>query len=585
MGLAPGRVETVIIEQFDSPEAYSEATGSVKTVSGYYDIPGGEARLIEEEVQVINSMGRVIRKTIDSWDIEHAYASPSAHTKETYATIWLPARGHRTGLNLVDRVTTVFWWASIYAQQGGYQSYREVREGEVIYNTIPSSHPPTAEELAKLKKQGRYVADALNIQVILNSARSWDSALSSNGIVEDAEYPQTSMWKRISTTEHMVHDTWSDIVEYTIKHNHLNPGDVSIDGPKVTKKPGIKFEIPVPISPPTLTDASEYGTGGVFLRAESGGGFLGPITFNGKTVVIRPDTYKFYRRVDSMPGRSLDDDPYNLWDTPPSADNKFGIPPIEGVVTDSSGAPLADSLPSPVAPGESDDTSEPDEDHWTLVAEIDNAEEQKTLDGWAAVVDLDVVQNAEYTYRATVVCNGEESEPSNELSLTYTLATVSQGIVATVRTNGDGNIEIDVVAPSNIEVENSNPNLPDDYGETVAIKAPVDLGRTGSGEIEEEDIDDAAQALGIEIAQAQMVRSQGLRRIQITPVVPILGIQRGSIITAPALSWKTLGNDLVINSSTVQTTLRVDGWGLKVSNNNGNFTVISDPLDCLEVSV
>ena len=99
------------------------------------------------------------------------------------------------------------------------------------------------------------------------------------------------------------------------------------------------------------------------------------------------------------------------------------------------------------------------------------------------------------------------------------------------------------------------------------------------------DADEAAILLGYEIGQAQMARSQGLRRILITPVIPILGIQRGQYITAPVLSWKSHGAGLIMSSNTVETELRIDGWGLTISADGNGFEVASDPIDCVEVDV
>ena len=141
-----------------------------------------------------------------------------------------------------------------------------------------------------------------------------------------------------------------------------------------------------------------------------------------------------------------------------------------------------------------------------------------------------------YEYYATAVVAGQETDPSNEVQVSWAgNSNTSSGIIARTRTNNKGNIEVDVVAPSSKELEDANPYLTDDYGETRTYEMPVDF----EYDTQDPDADyasydpDEVEALGLEIAQAQMAANQGHRRIQITPVVPILGLQRGAVILSP----------------------------------------------------
>ena len=580
--LIPNHVEDVTIENFDDADEYGEGTQSMRIVERYYEDPNGKTVLLESEIYVTNKRGTVIRKVLNWWDYEHVYAAPNEFRQEIHATLWLPSRAHRTGLHLVEKTKQIFWYATIYAKQNGFLSYRTVVEGEVIYNTSPAYHILDADQRTKMEEQGLYVPTG-PMKIIVGSAREWSTAVQTGGIVEEDDYPQVTIWRKLHTSEHRVTEMWASVSEVTITHHHLHPGSCEIDGPHIHKKPKVKYEIPIPIDPPILVHARE-ASNTVQLLAEGGGGVFNPSQPPLSKVVIEPDTYRFYKRVDSMPARSLNDDPYDVWDTPPTATEKYVIPLIESGTTTTGGG-AASSLPTPVPTGETDDTTEPDNDRWDLVVEVDNAQTSQGMDGFAEAVDLELTSGAGYTYRATVVCNGEESDPSNEISLTYSgTTTVTQGIKVTVRKNDDGNFEIDAVAPADREAEAINPDLSGDYGETVTFEVPVDLGRSdldGGGL----DADEAAILLGYEIGQAQMARSQGLRRILITPVIPILGIQRGQYITAPVLSWKSHGAGLIMSSNTVETELRIDGWGLTISADGNGFEVASDPIDCVEVDV
>lgn len=547
MSLVPNRTTREVLDQFEVDSAnFVEGIGSITVETGWHDDPAGSDPIIIEQKRIVrNSSGRILRQDEEQWIYEVHGAPPMEYTRNTYGRVYLPEINTGRNYMLLETEHTNYYPWTAFMPGSANLSRKRTISGYVIYDIKPQSAALSAEARAKLVERGINPDGPANL--IVDSARTWQEAGHNTEVVESDSAPQTAVWvDPVETEMDLVFAEVDKWTSYTVRQNHLKPGDVTVSEPRHQRKESWTYRLTVPVDPPDIT-AQMVGNE-VQIEVTGGGA---TITYStGEEYTIHPDRYRVLRRISSEPARAASGDPWDAWETDPAASNASTLWSDDSV-TDLSGAP-ADPLPSQTAYTEPGDASEPTVEGWVVIATVDN-DAERSQPGHAAVTDDDVVQNGVYEYRATAIIGQDESVPSSLVTVTYTGTTTSSMMRVRSRTAEDGSTEIDVLAPDDV-------NLPSlDYGETVLFTVPAAVydpavydaaGNTEPGdEYEEADYTDP-DTLGGDIGRRQFARNRQSRLkpdVELTCAIAVL--ERGQRVKLPETAWKIMGNDLQLNSS------------------------------------
>lgn len=546
MPLVPNRWTEDVISAFDAPDDLCEGTSSLKVRLGFYDAPGQETFLVDEERTWLNHAGRVLRRETIAWEYEIAGAPPTRYTRELYADVYLPKVSGRGTPKLVEReITTYYPWTN-WDRKGGLSSIKKL-SGYVLYDRKPTDAARTADEEASLADKGHSTTGSGRL--IVSSARLWREALHEGRIVESADTPQEARWiEPVETEAEVVVDQANAYLVYHWRQNHIRGGDVEIDGPDQREKPSYTYRLPVAIEPPEVS-AGSSGDDGLRIEITGGGATVNSIR-------VHPERYRLERRTISEPAATQADDPYALWDTDPATPPSAARIWTDTAVTNIAGTPQTTSQPAQTSYTEPGDTAEEDDDGWVVVAEPDNAAPDGD-EGYATVTDGEVVPSGVYEYRAVAVIGQDESPPSTPDRATYSGADRSSSIRVRVRevTAGDreGETEVDVLAPDPATALDPDAlgDWSEEYGEVVEIEVPTDL--------EGDDLVDLAEEIGTRWFEETRTAKTA---VEIVLARPVLGLDRGMLLATPATEWTTTGNGLRITSELAAHDWVVDGWSI-----------------------
>lgn len=544
MPLVPNRWTEDPITAFEPPDDLCEGTASLKVRLGFYDAPGQETFLIEEERTWLSHTGRVLRRETIAWEYEIAGAPPTRYTRELYADVYLPKVSGRGAPKLVEReVATYYPWTN-WDRKGGLSAVKKL-SGYVIYDRKPTDTARTADELASLADKGHNTTGGNRL--IVSSARLWSEALHSGRIIEAADSPQQAVWvEPVETEAEVVVDQANTYLVYRWRQNHIRGGDVEIDGPEQREKPSYTYRLPVAVEPPSV-DVGGAGDDGLRIEITGGGATV-------STIRVHPERYRLERRVISEPARTQDEDPYALWNTDPVAPGSAARIWSDTAVTTTAGVPVASSKPSQTSYTEPGDTTEEEDDGWVVVAEPANAAPAGD-EGSAAVTDGEVVNSGVYEYRAVAVIGSDESPPSTPVRYTYTGGDRASSIRVRVRevTVGDraGETEVDILAPDPaIAIDpDALGDWSDEYGEVVILDVPTSY--------EGDDLTAFGEAVGTRWFEETRTAKTAA---EITLAGPLLGLDRGMLVATPTHEWTTTGNGLRITSELTARDWVVDGW-------------------------
>lgn len=534
MPLVPNRWTEETLADLADTDVFSEGTASVFIRAGWHDDPAtGDAILIEQEIHALNQYGTLMRRDVKKYEYEIHGAPPLRYSKETYSSLYLPDVNIGRALRLVDReVSEYFPWSS-FQPLAPNLSRKTIRAGYVIYTTTPDERALTTAQKKELEAKG-FTVDGPP-KLIVDSASPWHTANHDGTVVERTEAPQTTRWVDPYESEvELVFEEPDKYTIYTVTKNHLKPQDIRYGGPRHQRKPSYSYRLPVAIEPPTIK-ASAAGDDGVKLEVSGGGAdVLGR--------KVQPEKYRILRRIISEPSRSADPDPYGLYDTPPGAAPEKSTLWIDTDTTDLAGAP-ASSLPSQTPYTEPGDADEAADEGWTMIGELDNANGPDD-DGYATMIDGEVLNDGNYEYVATALIGQDESAPSSPVRFHYGGANTQSRIGTYVRRTDDG-LELDISAPTDPDA------LPDDYGETLEYEIPLQITEA------------EAEELGEELGRRHFAddRDSALE-IEVDVTVPLITLERGQLIKTPAIEWTTTGNDLVITSETESREWLLDGFRL-----------------------
>jgi len=555
MPLNPTRWTKEVLTEIASADDFSEALDTLTIEAGWHDDPAtGEALLIEEKTVGVNQYGQLVRRDEKRFTYDVPGTPPLLFERDTYARPYLPGIGGRVE-RLVETERIEYHPWTFFQQGSANLSRKRVLSGYVIYDLTKTGDALTAEQRAELEAKGQNPDG--NPELIVDSARLWSEANHNAEVVEEASAPQVAKW--IDPVESEFEIVFEEPDKYTIysyRKNHLRPGDMNVSGPRHQKKPSYQYRLPVAIEPPEI-EVRTHGEEGIKIEVTGGGA---DVLFSGR---VQPEQYRILRKTISTPGPPADEDPYELWDTPPTPATRSTLW-TDTEVTDLGGTP-ASALPTPDSYTEPGDTSEPDGDEWIVVAEIDNEKPQEP-EGFAQTIDADVVNASVYEYVATAIIGSDESPPSSPARISYGGPTKTSRISVAVRRaqdeeGGNDGLEIDVLAP--------NPEL---YGETIEFEIPIELFETD------------AEDFGEEIGRRHFAEDlePGLQ-VDIDLNVPLAILERGQEVTTPAIEWKTTGNGLVITSETESRDWILDGFRISARRDgSGEMAVQGTTLYLLE---
>jgi hypothetical protein len=541
MALVPNKYTEQTLDEYDAPDEFSEAIGSVTVKCGWYESPAmREPILLEKTTIVRNAHGHENRRDEETWLYNRAGAPPMEYKRETYGRVYLPGRSGVTFGSSAVHLETVreeFHPWSLFQPGSANLSRRRTTEGWVVYDLRAVDKELTTEEKAELELRGRLAVGPGD--VIVDSARPWSEAYKFGEIVRSADAPQRAIWRQPFESEtELVFEEPDKFAVFSVRKNHLRDGPAEVRGPTYQRKEDFRYRLPVPILPPEL-EATEAAGEGIRLEVRGGGADVGDF--------VAPERYRIERRTVSEPARSTNADPWELYETPPAAGTKaIGI--VETDATDYAGA-ASSSTPADTGHTEPGDTSEPDPEAWSVLAELDNAADPAD-EGYATTLDADVVNAAVYVYRAVAIIGDEESAPSSPARITYGGTTNSSAIRIRSRTPGDGSLEVDALAPADTE-------LPIDYGELEVFDVPYLVDDLADGE-----------ELAEELARRQFAetRDAGLE-LELVTTEPLFVLERGQLVQTPAVEFSTTGNGLVLTSETEERAWRLDGFRLHFRRN------------------
>jgi len=542
MALVPTKYTQDRIPLPEPDDAAFTAPGAAMIVEcGYYSDPAGrfEDILIEKITQTVSYYSRVVSREEELWEYEVPGGPPVRYERNVYGRAYLPEVNPGRRYMLMETETAEFYpWSAFQPASVNLSSVRR-KSGYVVYDTNYDHLSLTAEEQQKLEEGG--LTPWGPPRLIVHSARTWREASRESSIVRSPSAPQTTKWvDPFEVVSEMVWEYPDRYDIYRVTEERIREGAPRIEGPEVQRKELWEYRLGVPIDPPEVK-ASQQGDDGIRVELSGGGA-----TWNGRR--IHPDRYKVLRRVATNPGRAASGDPYGIYDSDPAPVGRRKIL-THPSVTDLAGAP-ASALPAQAGYTEPGDTSEPERDGWSVIAELEN-EQPRDREGRASVLDNDVLTGGEYEYAGVAVIGSDESPPSQPVTVTYGGADHSSSIKVRLRKSDDG-LEADVLRPEEEGV------LDADYGETLVFDLPI--------AVYEED--GSAEDLAEEIAGDWFAAEADSRaRIRVTANLPLVTLEAGQRIGLPQIELKIIGNQLQLDSEIEETGWMLEGFRLEAKRN------------------
>jgi hypothetical protein len=540
MALVPNRT---VYAQFPAPvdnqADWTEAMGNMVIVRGYHQNPAKpeDEILIESTTSVQNYWGEELSVVEEKWSIDRHGAPPTMYTRSTYSNQFLPALGGRQ-LRLCQVEETHYWTFTLLAGNNTENLAKTRRiSGYVVYDQPADPTQATDSDTANALTDAGVTPGATRDR-LFHTGRLWSDATSKGVIIPEEGHNQFTQWvPDVITVTDRVDEEWDRWILVTITKNALRPGDVQVSEPREIKKDGIRYSLPVPLEPPTLSTTNL--TNGVRLKVEGGGAHL-PGGWHMDDVYIPPEQYKIYRATISE-GDRTDDTNWNDWweeGAEPATRNRLVIEDTD--VTDFDGAPASPLPPTSghTEPHDPDPPAPEPETYFELIATLDN---ERTLDlpdaGYASFVDLDVLDAGVYEYYATCTYGNDESPDSNHETVTYS-GSEGRSFRIAVRAgveedaaNGVQADHVDILAPD-------EPSLVwDDYGSVFEYEIPT-----------HDDVEEVAT----EIAERQFSERQTPDVITLDVLTPIIGLEYGSQVVLPNVDWTTYTDGLVQDSQTIE---------------------------------
>lgn len=526
MSLVPTKYTNDRISSDAEPDEFTQASRYVLVECGYYVEPAtGDEVLIEKITQTVQWYGHVLSREEEHWDYVRAGAPPRGYQRLVYGRAYLPIVNPGRALILLEQEEATFHpWTGFQENVANVSSVRRT-SGYVVYDANWDHLGLTAAEIQALQDRGLRPDGPPHL--VVDSARTWREGVREASIVEKTTSLQVAKWIDPHTVQtELVWDFVDRYDIYDITDVRIRPGPPEISGPRMQRKELYTYRLGVPIDPPTIKARAEDS----FVRVEVEGGGA---SWEGRK--IPPTGYKILRRVASEPDRTPSGDPLGRWDSDPAPPARRRILGIV-TTTDLTGAPTS-PLPGQTPYVEPGDTTEPDHDGWSVIAELSNAR-PRTDPGYATFNDEDVLNGATYEYAGVAVINEEESSPSRPVQVTYGGSDRSSSIKVRTRLDADGNLEVDVLRPD-------DPAFPgDDYGETLVLDVPLEL----------------TEDLAEEIGERQFLEAAPKMRARAVANLPLLGLRRGQLLRLPAVGLKVTGNQIVIDAETETDLWLVESW-------------------------
>lgn len=546
--------------ELSNPDDFCQGVAEVHVKTGWYVNPAsGEEFCVEREVVQMSHSGRVIRRELERYEYEIPGSPPRRRTAEVWGSVYLPQINPGRGyIKLEEEVEELYPWNGF--TPGANLSRIRRTSGYVIYDLATQRSSRSAEGEQKLEDRDQ--TSGSNPRLIVDSARTWREAISDGGIIEETDEPQVAHWVDPFETEtEWVTEEPDKYTILTTTQSHIRPGDVRRDGPRYQKKELFTYRLPVPLSPPRL----KATVAGDAVRVEV---FDGGADLWGH--FVPPERYRILRRTVSTPGRGDAVDPWGIWDDDPAAGES------QGIVRDVSykaldGTPTASPLPTASTYTEPGDTSEPVDDGWVVIAEVDNVGDRRGQP-YGKTLDSDVVSGSVYEYVAQAIVGRDESDYSNTASVSYGGATRSSGIRARVSRDAQtGAVEVDILGPNAANI------LEDGYGDTITLDVPIELTVDLVGAGDEGDdttrLDEtAAREFGEDVGTRYFAK-YGNSALEATLEVafPLLTVERGQLVSTPDATWRTIGNLAQIESEINPNPWLVDGFRLAASVERGEL--------------
>ncbi len=593
MGLIPTlyREFSRALADDEGASGYTEAVKSIFVRSGYFVDPGsGEEILLEQTRRVYNQLDVLIREDVETITVDMPGGPPRERLRVTKSTAWLPRVNHNRRLMEVERERTIYWPFTAFTSKDTLGATRQL-DAWVVYTEAVNADPLPAGAVTKLEERG--IDPGGDPGVVISTARLWSDVQADGANSQDPTSRQTARWvERVVFEEDVVEDEVDKVSIWTVTKNGLNPADVQVDGPRMVRKDGFSYRLPVAIDPPlTVIAATRIGFVQVLVK---GGGAVITHSLIPRETVIQPQRYRIFRRTVSEPARSYSADRVGFWATPPAAPTGGGFLATSGAQTYAGGA--ASVLPTATSYDVPGDPTPSVDERWDELAEVVNANVASTLKnaGFAKYIDRDVENGGVYEYAASAVINDEESGLRVSSNVTYSGGATGRAYrISTRRNPATGALEADATAPDDPYYPEAN------YGEAVVYTIPALVGDAlelagngyavelaagydpdgtiigysqpggggGTGSPPEArapgaellTIQDLADAVAVRVFETE--RPERLL-IDLTVLVPLIGLRRWMTVTTPAVSYDTHGGGITFTTSAEVTEWRLAGYTL-----------------------
>lgn len=542
MSLIPTKYTQHRIGDYAKPYPYTQSQDAMIVECGFYVDPAtGKEILIEKIVQSVSWYGRIMHRDEEHWTYDVPGAPPVAYLRETYARSYLPWVNPGRGYKLMEREEATFipwtWF------QPGYPNLSSTRtfSGYCIYDMKPDREELSAEAKQALQDRDQDdgegsggATESGDVRLVIDSVRTWREAADEAGVIEKTGTPQIAKWVEPFKVEtETVFEELDKFLVYKTTDVRIRPGAMKHEGPLVRRRENFRYRLPVEIMRPEI--AANVVENEIRIEVTGGGA-----TVNG--VDISPTSYRIMRRITAAGDRGASPDPYDRYLSDPAVPERRRIiltTNVEGL----DGAPRS-PLPVQTPYTEPGDATEPEFEGWVVIANPDN-EHAAGEEGFASFVDEDLENGATYEYTATAVINRDESAPADPVTVSYNRGNRESKIKVRVNRDPDGPLEVDVIAPD-------DPVFPD-YGETIELESPVVV------------YPETAEDFGEEVGRRLFGKTRDPRlKLSVVANVPLTILERGQLVTLPAVQWKTTGNELVIESETNTDEWLLDGFRLRV---------------------
>ncbi|MFH0901725.1 MAG: hypothetical protein V2A73_13940 [Pseudomonadota bacterium] len=449
MSLVANRTEQRLVSDFPQAGEMCQGFGDMMITTEWFDDPGGRFSLLIKQIKTATDQNgnEMVRET-DDWTYEGKIRGqsqfPTLHHKTIHADLYLPGVFRGGSMQLVEEQWTTY--RTDIAWCDGPPSWHRVRSGYVLYDETPTGYTLSGDEVQRLRDQGYNVYDLTNLHKIPDSARSWTTCLNTRAVVRKEDAPQRAYWlDPWIVEEELVEEDFLRRLTWNMRKDYTQPGPPELTGPREERKTA-QLSFQLEIQPPTIKGEAAADLGN---RIEvRGGGCVLETVYPFRTKEwVGPDSYVIYRKVISEPDPPDTGDMHGIYVIDFDAPMNPGTDPVEdSSVTDFAGV-AADALPPQEPDTEPDGTTPPDLDDWQVVAEVDNLEKDKKVEGRVFWYDLDVGDGGIYEYYALAVIANDASAESNHVLIGYVgTVQLTSSIVAQVH-RGDRWIEVVVELP------------------------------------------------------------------------------------------------------------------------------------------